>query len=96
MAAVSQKSSDKKSSARKAPWGIAALLVQHDGGVAVASTSGNSALMLAAEAGQRGTVELLLTAGADRSLRNKRRGQAAEIATSGGHRELADLAELLR
>ena len=43
--------------------------------------------------GQADAAKVLLAAGADKSLRNKRREKAADVASSSGH---ADLAEALR
>jgi len=46
---------------------------------------GYSALMIASQEGRADIVKALLSAGADRTLRNKKRETAADIAVASGH-----------
>ena len=52
---------------------------------------GNTPMMLAARDGWADAVKALLAAGADPSLRNKKRERAVDIALSAGHTEIFEL-----
>lgn len=52
---------------------------------------GDTALMVAASAGMSNVVRLLIDAGADRNLRNKKRKTAADIAAATGHLVIAQM-----
>jgi len=47
--------------------------------------------MIAAREGQHAVATLLTDTGADRSLRNKRRETATDIAVAAGHTEVAEM-----
>jgi uncharacterized protein len=55
------------------------------------NNTGYSALMLAAQEGQIDIVRAVLSAGADRTLRNKKREAASEVELASGHPEIAQL-----
>jgi ankyrin repeat protein len=55
------------------------------------NNTGYSALMLAAQEGQIDIVKAFLSAGADRTLRNKKREAASEVALASGHPAIAQL-----
>jgi uncharacterized protein len=52
---------------------------------------GYSALMIASQEGKMDVVKTLLNAGADRTLRNKKRETAVDIAVASGHLGIAQL-----
>jgi ankyrin repeat protein len=64
---------------------VVAALHAHQAGLDSRNRLGMTALMLAAMKGSDAVVQQLLLAGADRSLRNARREQAADLARSNGH-----------
>ena len=55
------------------------------------NNNGYTALMLAAEEGHAAIVQILIGAGADTSLRNKKREQAKDIASAFGHANVVQL-----
>jgi serine/threonine-protein phosphatase 6 regulatory ankyrin repeat subunit B len=52
---------------------------------------GYNALMIASHEGRADIVKALLNAGADRTLRNKKRDTAVDVATASGHAEIVQL-----
>jgi ankyrin repeat protein len=70
---------------------VIALLAEAGVRVDSKNPEGNTALMLAAQAGNKAAVEGLLAAGADPTLVNRKRKQAAKLASAAGHSDIAAL-----
>jgi uncharacterized protein len=67
------------------------MLLQHKVNCDSKNNHGDTALMVAASAGMSNVVRLLIDAGADRNLRNKKRKTAADIAAATGHLVIAQM-----
>jgi ankyrin repeat protein len=64
--------------------------------VDVRNALGNSALIFAVQRGRAAAVKVLLDAGADSGLRNKKRETALSLARNSGNKDLLDLIEQYR